>query len=736
MTDAVPIPGANMGQPIPRYDGRAKVTGGARYASDVPVANPAYAFMVTSAIARGRITEIDETAARAVPGVLDIMTYRNRPPLHPLVIFNDGGPGLESAPPMQDAAIHHEGEIVAMIVAETYEAAREANYRLVVRYAREEPSTTFGSPGVQEQLTAEGVAAKRDPKLGDAEAALRSAPVMVDARYGTPPQHHNAIELFTTTALWEGDELTVHEPSQLVYGLRQGLAIQLGIPPAKIRTVSEYFGGGFGAKAAMTKRSSLIALAARKLGRPVKLVLTRDQGFTLSGNRQETQHRIRLGAERDGRLTAYHHDIWEVTARTDPYCNTGVSNSSAMYRFPAVMSTAHLVRADRQVPMAMRAPSEVAVMFALESAMDEMAVKLGMDPVAFRRLNETDRNMVTGKPYTSRSLLACFEQASDKFGWSERDPAPGSMRDGDWLVGWGCATASYPTSTVNCVARVRYDADGAATLQFAGHDLGTGAYTVFQQEVALRLGLPVGGVRVEMGDSRLPPGPLAGGSTGSATGCSAIALACNKILAELGIAVDADANARAAAFGRLKRGSVEAQGDYSPAGSRTGSTAGAYQGKPDFTGGVNSAKTMFSFGAEFVEVRIHARTREIRVPRIVGAFAAGRILNPRTARSQLMGGMIWGISSALHEATEIDKREARYVNDNLAEYLIPVNADIGAVDVILVPEIDTECNPAGVKGVGEIGCVGTAAAVANAVFHATGRRIRDLPITIDKLIGA
>lgn len=416
-------PGSNMGEPVACYDGRAKVTGGARYASDVAVANPAYAFLVTSAVARGRIASIDEAAARAVPGVLDIMTHRNRPPLHPLVIFNNGGPGLESAPPMEDATIHHEGEIVAMIVADTFEAAREASHRLVVRYVRQEPSATFGSPGVEEQLTSEVVGHKKDPKLGDAEAALRGAAFVLDARYGTPPQHHNPIELFTTTALWDGNELTVHEPSQLVYGLRQGLSIQLGIPPGKIRTVSQHIGGGFGAKAAVTRRTALTALAARKLGRPVKLVLTRGQGFTLSGNRQETQHHIRLGADRDRRLAAYHHDIWEVTARTDPYCNTGIGNAAAIYCFPTVMSTARLVRADRQVPMAMRASSEVAVMFALESAMDEMAAQLGMDPVAFRRLNETDRNMVTGKPYTSRSLLACFDQASARFGWSTRNPA-------------------------------------------------------------------------------------------------------------------------------------------------------------------------------------------------------------------------------------------------------------------------------------------------------------------------
>ena len=734
MSHPAPVPDANMGEPIQRYDARAKVTGNAQYSSDVQVANAAYAFLVTSAIACGRITGFDEGAARALPGVLDVMTYLNRPPLGSVSLFVNGGAGLASAPALQDEIVHHAGEIVAMIVAESFEVAREAAHRLIVHYERREPASTFGSPGVEEQFTALIVPSNGDPKLGDAAAVFLRSPIVHDACYETPPQHHNAMELYTTTAQWDGKDLIVHEPSQMVYVLRQGLADQLGILPENVRVMSQYVGGGFGAKVAMTQRTALVALAARGLGRPVKLVATRAQGFTLSGNRQETRHHVRIAVENDGRIAAYHHDLWEVTARTDPYCNAGIESTAAMYRFPAVMSTGRLIRADRNVPMAMRAPPDLPNMFALESAMDETAVRLGMDPIAFRRLNETDRNMVTGKPYTSRSLLQCYDQASERFGWSRRNSEAGSMRDGDWMVGWGCATASYPTATSSCVARLRYDIDGAAVLQFAGADLGTGSYTVYQQEVSLRLGVPLDRVRVVMGDTLLPPGPIAGGSMGAASGCSAILGACMKVLGRLGISSRADTRTRVAAFDRLKLGSIEEQSDYAPKGSSSGSTAGAYRGSPDSIGGSDGAKTMYAFGAEFVEVRINARTREVRVPRIVGAFAAGRILNPRTARSQLMGGMIWGVSSALFEATEIDKREAAYTNNNLAEYLIPVNADIGSVEVIFVPEIDTECNPAGVKGLGELGNVGTAAAVANAVFHATGKRIRALPITIEKLM--
>jgi xanthine dehydrogenase YagR molybdenum-binding subunit len=335
--------------------------------------------------------------------------------------------------------------------------------------------------------------------------------------------------------------------------------------------------------------------------------------------------------------------------------------------------------------------------------------------------------------------MACYDAASRAFGWQSRNPVPGSMRDGDWLVGWGCATATYPTQVSPAVARVRLAADGSARVETAVHDVGSGAYTVVGQMVAECLAIAPDQVAVEIGDSRLPPGPVSGGSCTTASACSAVKLACDQILARLGVAAGANAQQRAAAFEKLKVGAVEETGHYVPPGSRSKSTASLYAGSADITGGPNAenaGNTMFAFGAEFVEVRVHARTREIRVPRIVGAFAAGRIMNPRTAHSQLMGGMIWGIGSALHEHTEIDRREARYVNDNLAEYLIPVNADIRQVDVIMLPEVDTQINPAGAKGIGELSNVGTAAAIANAVFHATGRRVRELPITIDKLIGA
>ncbi len=737
MSKPVPDQLANMGVPIARMESRAKVTGAARFAADMPVTNAAFAYLVTSTVAKGRITGFDETAARAVLGMLDIMTHLNRPKVEPIKHFFAGGQGLTATPPLAGPEIFHEGQIVALIVAETFEAAREASHRFVVRYNRQTPSAVFGSRGTVEQKTADVVKMRKDPKLGDAEAAFKTAAVTHDAEYGTPTQHHNAMELLSTTAVWIGDELTIYEPSQFVYGLRAGLSTQLGMAPEKLRVVNDFVGGAFGGKGAITHRTALVALAAKKLGRPVKLVATRDQGFTISGHRHETKHRVRIGAARDGRFVAYHHDLWELNGRVDPYVNGGIENSAAMYNFPAVMSTARMVRADRDPPIFMRSPPEVPVMFAMESAIDELAVKLAMDPVELRRVNDTDRNRVTGKMYSSRSLMKCYDAASAAFGWRRRNPQPGSMREGDWLIGWGCATATYPTQVSPAVARVTLALDGTARVEIAAHDVGTGAYTVIAQTVAETLSVKPEQVGISIGDSTLPPGPVSGGSVTTASACSAAKLACQQILARLGLSPNATASQRKAAFEKLKLGAVEETGNFVPTTSQSKTTAGLYSGSADITGGVNEGndgKTMFAFGAEFVEVRVHARTREIRVPRIVGAFAAGRIMNPRTAHSQLMGGMIWGISSALHEFTEIDHREARYVNDNLAEYLIPVNADIKQVEVLMIPEVDNEINPAGAKGIGELSNVGTAAAIANAVFHATGKRIRELPITLDKLV--
>jgi xanthine dehydrogenase YagR molybdenum-binding subunit len=740
MVRAAPPPQANMGPPVPRYDGRAKVTGEARYPSDVAVANPAYAYLVTSAIARGRIARMDIARAASVPGVVDILTADNTRELKSLA-YAPGGGGASTSIQGLGPQIAHDGQIVAVVLADTYEAAREAARAVEIDYETEKPAATFGSPGAAEEDDAEvRERAKKLPSAGDAEAAFAAAEVKLDAEYGTPTQHHNAIELYTTTAVWAGDELTIHEPSQFVYGLKNRVAERLGIAADQVRVVSPYVGGAFGSKAQMTPRTALIALAAKKLGRPVKLVATRDQGFTISTYRAETRQRIRMGAGRDGRIAAFIHDGREVTSRPDAYSVAGVEDSARMYGFGAVKTSVALVRADRNTPGFMRSPPVVPYIYALESAMDELAVTLGMDPVELRRVNDSMRD-ATGKEWSSRSLMTCYDEAAAAFGWKARTPQPGSMRDGDWLIGWGCATATYPTHHGPSAVRVRLAPTGEVRVQVAAHDIGTGLYTVLAQLAADEIGVPLDRVKVELGDSALPPGVVAGGSVSTAATCSALVKACAAVRDRLAAAPaqttgqgSASGNQLEDVFKRLGIGAIEEYAEFIPEDGKADAVASLYKGRPVLGGGSHGEKLMYALGAEFVEVRVHAQTREIRVPRITGAFAAGRIMNTRTARSQLMGGMIWGISSALHEATEIDQRHARYVNDNLADYLIPVNADIRDLDVILVPEEDHAVNPVGAKGLGELANVGTAAAVANAVYHATGVRVRDLPVRLEKLL--
>jgi xanthine dehydrogenase YagR molybdenum-binding subunit len=732
MSTAAPAPKDNMGRHEPRLESRLKVTGRARYASDLPVNNPAFAFLVTSPIARGRITAIDARTARAIPGVLDIFTHENTGDLKD-VKYAPGGGGPATSMQGFGPEIHHDGQIVAMVVAETFEAAREAAYAMSIAYDAERPSAGFDADGVTQAAVT-----KKTPNAGDAEAAFDAAAIKLEASYQTPAQHHNPIELFTTTASWDGDELTIYEPSQFMYGAKANIATKLGVKPEHVRVVSPFVGGAFGCKAQLTPRTGLVALAAKKLNRPVKLVATRDQGFTIATYRAETRHHIKLGAQPDGKITSFQHDGFEVTSRPDDYSVAGVEDSARLYGFGAVKTGVTIVHADRNTPGFMRSPPVVPYIYALESAMDELAVKLAMDPIELRCRNDSMTD-ATGKEWSSRSLMKCYDQAAAAFGWAKRNAQPGSMRDGDWLIGWGCASAVYPTHIGASTGRVTLNSDGRAHVQVAAHEIGTGVMTVVGQIAAEHLGIRLDQVQVELGDSRLPPVPVAGGSNQTASCCSVIAQACDALMARLNAA---GGNSIEAKFAQLGVSTLEEYAEFVPEEARPHPGAEPsgnpikklYAGVPTLVGGSHGKKNMYAVGAEFVEVRVHARTREIRVPRMVGAFAAGRIMNTRTAHSQYMGAMIWGVSSALHEATEIDRRNARYVNDNLADYMIPVNADIQQLDVIMVPEEDHEVNPVGVKGIGELGNVGTAAAVANAVYHATGIRVRELPIRLEKLL--
>ena len=730
---ASPEPKANMGQPIARVDGRSKVTGGALYSSDQSVPNPLFAFLVTSSIARGTIAAIDQSAARATPGVVDILTRESIAGLvHEVKFFAAGGIAATTILPMQTDKIEYAGEIVAVVLAETYEAAREASYAVKTTYREEAPSASFGSAGIQLQEAKEAKATFENPEVGDFARAYAAAPVTVDAHYETPTQHHNPIELFTTTCVWNGPDLTVYEGSQFVWGLRNGVAQALGIESEKVRVVSPFIGGSFGSRGSMTPRTAIIALAARKHGRPVKLVATRGQGFTIATFRAETQHHIKLGADASGKFLALSHEGTELSSRADPYFTGGTDASTRMYACANIASKVTIAHADRSTPGFMRAPAEIPYMFALESAVDELAHKLGMDPIELRRINDTQKEPIKGLPYTSRSLMACFDQAAAKFGWAQRNMQPGMMRDGDWLVGQGCATACYPSHIAPAAARARLTADGQVRLELAASEIGNGSYTVAATIAAERLGVTIDNIVVAMGDTNFPPVTVAGGSNNAASISAVVGKACDAIRAKLGNPNSGDVMA---AMQRAKLGAIEEYAEFVPGDGAPETMGGLYKGLVKMNGGTTEKNRIcFSFGAHFVEVRVNALTHEVRAPRLVSAFASGRIINPRTARSQYMGGMIWGVGAALHEATEIDDRAARYVNDNIAEYLMAVNADIQQLDVIMTPEEDATVNEVGVKGIGELGVVGMNAAVANAVFNATGQRVRTLPIRIESLM--
>jgi len=744
---------AKLGQPVARIDGIAKVTGAARYASDEPVPSPAFAYLITSRIARGTIQAFDLAEAHSVPGVIEIVTYENVGAGFDKAQGPDGGPTTTT---LEDNKIWHAGQIIGIVVAETYEAAREAANKSKVTYNEEAPSATFDSSGVSSEPHKPGRGP--DPKKGDAEGAYAKAPVKFEARYSTPTQHHNAIELFTVTCEWKDGKLTIYEPSQFMWGTKASAAKQLKLEPDHVRAISRYIGGAFGSKGP-NPRTHWIARVAKRVGRPLKLVPTRDQGFTIATFRAETRHHIKLGAAPDGQLHSFSHEGWEVTSRPSPYNVAGVESTARMYACPNIHTAVNIVHADRNTPGYMRAPPETPYMFALESAMDELAHQLNMDPVELRRVNDTQIDPVEGIPFSSRSLMQCFDRAAAQFGWNKRNSVPGSVRDGDWEIGYGCATACYPSNIGPAACRIALTTDGKAVVGIAGHEIGTGAYTTVAVVAARALGLPTAAVTVHMGDSDLPPIMIAGGSNNAASASLVVAKACEQLRDRIAQAAVKDPRSAFNGFDpaslQLRESKLTGAGheeDLQVAIERAGHRLEAYaenvpdglppsaisdmtKGQPKMLGG-SSRKDVsaYAFGAHFVELRVHSRTREVRVQRTVSAFAAGTIINALTAHSQFMGGTIWGLSSALHEETEIDTKSARYVNDNLADYLIPVNADVPTIEIIMVPEADDRVNALGIKGIGEIGIVGMNAAVANAVYNATGKRIRSLPIRPEKLL--
>ncbi len=753
MSTEILTPSIRIGASSARVDGRLKVTGGAQFPSDVRMSEPAFGVWVTSRIAKGVITGFDLTAAETTPGYIDTLTHFNtqgelKPSTNPL----DGGVLTLDSP-----AICHSGQIIGLVLAETFEAAREAAAKINIQYVEEEATSGFGQVGVTEIPVTEINPYAHSPVLGDAHAAYVAAPFKVEAVYETPTQHHNPLELFTITCEWIDGKLVIHEPGQFVLS-RQLMADTFGIATEDVRVISRFVGGGFGSKMSGSARTGIVALAAKRLNRPVKLVASRAQGFTIATYRAETRHLVKLAADASGKFAAYVHEGEELTSRASNFSVNGVGLTSLFYDYATIAAKVTLVKADRSGPGFMRAPAELPYMFALESAVDELAYAMDMDPVELRKLNDTQKDPISGRPYSSRSFVQCLEAGAEAFGWGRRDPRPGAMRSGDWRIGYGCAAACFPALASTSSARVVLTPEGARVdLSFC--EMGQGAYTVVAHTAAAGLGLPIERVRVAMGDTDLSPGALAGGSMGATSICNAVADACAQILTRLGddavrnndgplagadpnslslidgqLVGDAGAEPLVQALARVG-GVVDVLGAYAPAGTPAGFVERLSKGMPGFGGGYHGgAQLHCSHGAQFVEVRIHTRTGEIRVARLIGAFAAGTIINARMAQSQLMGGMIWGLSSALHEATEMDPRAARFVNTSFADYSIPVNADIGEVKVIFVPEHDTSLNPLGMKGIGELGIVGVNAALANAVFHATGKRIRRLPIRLEDVI--
>lgn len=708
-----------LSSPVDRIEGRAKVTGAARYPADVNYNDASYGRLVTTPVARGRVVSIDTAPAFEVPGVLHVLTHENMPEIAEVNSFYAGGQLQSSFVPLTTNEIRYAGQPVALVVAETLEAAAEAAARIAVQ--------TETKPAVAD-IFAASAEAKPAPgpgptDVGDVDAAFANAAISVEADYRTPVQHHNPMELFSATAEWSGERLTVHTPSQWVKGQALGLAKQLGLPLENVHICSPFVGGAFGSKGSLSHHVTLAAIAARQVKRPVKLYVTRQQMFTVASFRPASEHRIGLAADRDGKIQGFKHVQRAQTSRSDDVIHSGIGTTTRMYHATAIHGHDELVPVDTNAPGFMRAPNEVPPFFALESAVDELAEKAGIDPVEMRIRNDVTHDPVTGVPFSSRSLKECLERGAELFGWHERDPGVGSMRADGELVGFGVATATYPTMAIPSSARVRLDRDGRARVSVAAHDVGTGTYTSAAIVAAECLGLPLERIDVELGDSTLPVGPISGGSMTTAGMTSAIRAACRNLLEKV--------------HGRHgESGALEAEGAWHHAEMPEEAAQKFYDGSVSMLGPVSDSHAMFSFGAEFVEVRVNARTRQLRVPRMVGVFAAGRIVNLKAALSQVVGGMVWGLSSALHEETVIDPATARFVNGNIAEYLVPVNADVPEVTAEFVPEQDEIVNPMGVKGIGELGIVGTAGAVANAVHHATGVRLRSLPIRMQDLVTA
>jgi xanthine dehydrogenase YagR molybdenum-binding subunit len=739
--------GSNIGQPLTRRDGVLKVTGAAKYAADQHPSGMLYAVLAVSSIARGRVAHLDVAAAKDHPGVAEVITPANRPALAQ-------DPDEKSNPFMfrldllQNDRVRYAGQPIAVVIAETLEAATEGAALLAPRY-EVEPARVGLDASESFVLEAVGPGFPAHAQRGDVEAGLAAATTTLTQTYETAAQYHNPMEPHAIVAAWQGDTLSIDTPSQGMAMAQGRLAGLFGIAPEKIHIRSPFLGGGFGSKGLMSGPQVLGAIAARAVGRPVKLVLRRDQMFGPVGHRAPTRQTLRLGADGNGALVALDHRTKTMSSTFDDFFEPASTPSQTLYASAAIATSHEGVRNDIGTPLFMRAPGEAPGSIALESAIDEMAQACGMDPLAFRLKNYAEVEPISGRPFSSKALRECYRQGAERFGWERRPLAPRQMRDSaGLLIGWGMGTATFPAHMFAAQAKAVLRRDGSGVMEIGAHDMGQGAWTALAQIAADGLGLDLDQLEFRSGTSDLPDAGIAGGSSHTATAGMAIHNAGADVIARL--AELATNDERSPLYGAGNSG-VIARGGYlsrrdDPSCSESYADILGRAGLAEIAGrGVGgnpnpmeahdqSDYAMHAHGAVFAEVKVDPELGQMRATRLVGAFAAGRIINPRLVQSQLYGGMIWGVSFALHEQAITDRLSGRPMNANLAEYHIPVNADVPSLEAILVEEHDPHVNALGIKGVGEIGITGTAGAVVNAVWHATGIRVRKFPITLVRLI--
>jgi xanthine dehydrogenase YagR molybdenum-binding subunit len=713
-------PGGLLGRPLDRVDGPYKVTGRATYAYEYrDSGQPVYGFVVVSSIGKGRIAAIDTAAAEKAPGVLLVLTHANAP--------KQGTRSAETAPQLADDSVLFQGQPVALVVADTFEQARAAAYLIKPSYAAEPGSHDLEASRASAAVPKPRNGSSPDTNKGDVEAAFAAAPVKVDVTYTTPPQAHAMMEPHATIAQWDGDRLTLYTANQMLPRGVDTISGTLLIPKDKIRLVSRYIGGGFGAKLQVQPDAILAAMAARMLKRPVKLALTRQQVFAATTHRSDTIQRLRLAADHDGALRAVAHESWSDNTPGQDDFEAAAMATRNIYATPALLTAHRLATLDLPISASMRAPGEAVGLLALECAMDELAVALGMDPIALRIKNEPTTDPQNGKPFSTRTLVPCMQKGAELFGWSKRNPRPGAVRDGEWLVGMGMSAAIRGNPMQPAKASAALGPDGILTIRSSMTDIGTGSYTILGQIAADLLGLPIDKVRVELGDTNFPAAPGSGGSFGANSAGSAVYDACMNLRDALVKKTELLPDNAIFANGAITTDRQTVRLD-SIVGDGMSADGAATPG--------NSRQTFVqqSYGAHFAEVGVSEVTGEIRLRRMLGVFTAGRILNEKTARSQAIGGMTFGVGAALMEAIVIDKRDGWFVNNNLAEYHVAANADIPAIDAVFLPETDDHSSAMKSKGLGELGICGAGAAIANAVYNATGIRIRDYPLTLDKVL--